>query len=162
MSRRPSRRCPRGSGIVRRSQRRAGSGGSLPRCMVQTCRGCLSNFAKSPLPPRTCRKACSATADSGREERYAMTCPWRHKHNPFHRKVRGQRNPERAETTWAISYSGESCSAAYPLPIVEMEGCNMAKDDLVESSSDLYFALGWDEDESDSIMSNFIKCVANG
>ena len=38
----------------------------------------------------------------------------------------------------------------------------MAKDDLVESSSDLYFALGWDEDESDSIMSNFIKYVANG
>ena len=38
----------------------------------------------------------------------------------------------------------------------------MAKADLVESSYDLYFALGWDEDESDSIMSNFIKYVANG
>src|SRR4029450_9793503 len=42
-----------------------------------------------------------------------------------------------------------------------MERGNMAKDDLVESS-DLSFALGWDEAESDSIISNFIKQVANG
>jgi CRISPR-associated protein Csc3 len=42
-----------------------------------------------------------------------------------------------------------------------MEGCNMAKDDAAESS-DLYFALGWDEAESDSIISHFIKHVANG
>ena len=37
----------------------------------------------------------------------------------------------------------------------------MAKDDVTESS-DLYFALGWDEDESDSIISRFIKHMANG
>jgi CRISPR-associated protein Csc3 len=43
-----------------------------------------------------------------------------------------------------------------------MERGNMAKVDLVESSYDLYFALGWDEDESDSIMGDFIKQVANG
>src|SRR5262249_25492343 len=88
MSRRPSRRCPRASGVAPRSRRRAGSGGSSPRCMVETWRSCRRNFAKSPPPLHTCRKACLVTADNDREEWYAMTCPWRHKHNPFHRKVR--------------------------------------------------------------------------
>src|SRR5947208_15996385 len=89
MSRQPSRRCPRASGIGHRSRPQAGSGGSWPRCIVKTWRSCLRNSAKSPPPLRTCRRAFSATADSGKEKRYAMTCPWRHKHNPFHRKVRG-------------------------------------------------------------------------
>src|SRR5439155_13694537 len=88
MSRQPSRRCPRASGIGHRSRPQAGSGGSWPRCIVKTWRSCLRNSAKSPPPLRTCRRAFSATADSGKEKRYAMTCPWRHKHNPFHRKVR--------------------------------------------------------------------------
>src|SRR5262252_8671109 len=88
MSRRPSRRCPRASGIGHRSRRQADSGGSWPQCIVETWRGCLRNSAKSPPPLRTCRRAFSATADSGKEKRYAMTCPWQHKHNPFHRKVR--------------------------------------------------------------------------
>src|SRR5262245_29237026 len=88
MSRRPSRRCLRASGIGHRGRHQAGSGGSWPRCIVETWRSYLSNSAKSPPPRRTCRKACLVTADSGREERYAMTCPWRHKHNPLHRKVR--------------------------------------------------------------------------
>ena len=82
---------PTGFWIVPRSRRQAGSGGALPRWIVQTSRGCLSNSAKSPPPLRTCRKAFLATADSGREERYAMTCPWQRKHNPFHRKVEANR-----------------------------------------------------------------------
>src|SRR5215471_8564922 len=88
MSRRPSRHCPRASGIVPRSQRRAGSGDSWPQCIVETWRSCLSNSTKSPPPLRTCRKACLVIADSGRERRYAMTCPWRHNYHLFHRKVR--------------------------------------------------------------------------
>src|SRR5215470_6014265 len=94
MSRRPSRRCPRASGIGHRSRRQADSGGSWPQCIVETWRGCLRNSAKSPPPLRTCRRAFSATADSGKEKRYAMTCPWQHKHNPFHRKVRFHALPE--------------------------------------------------------------------
>ena len=58
------------------------------RGISKTCRSCPSTFAKNRRPPRTCPQAFVGIADSGREERYAMTCPWQHKHNPyFHRKV---------------------------------------------------------------------------
>src|SRR5262249_46325351 len=65
----------------------AGSGGSLLRDIVRTWQGCLNKSAQSLPPLPTCQKAFLATADSRREERDAMTCPWRHKHKPFHRKV---------------------------------------------------------------------------
>jgi hypothetical protein len=70
-----SPRSPRASGIARRSRRQAGYGESSPGCIVQTCRGCLSNSVKSSPSLRTCQKGCSATVDSRREPQYAMTCP---------------------------------------------------------------------------------------